>query len=105
MKKSELRRQIREEILSVYEEEKKKKRPDAEDKASDELDANEPLDTDLGDLNIDDTLSTPQEVQKELTDALEAAKKLGDKKLIRQIGNALTYFTRSQISQDEETAI
>ena len=46
--------------------------------------------------------SSPQDVQKELMDALDAAKKLGDKKLVRQIGNALTYFTRSQITKDEE---
>jgi len=50
------------------------------------------------------TLTTPQEVQKELMQALEASKKLGDKKLVRQIGNALTYFTRTQISSDEEMA-
>jgi hypothetical protein len=29
-------------------------------------------------------------------------KKLGDKKLVRQIGNVLTYFTRTQISSDED---
>jgi hypothetical protein len=56
-------------------------------------------------LNPDDAVgdtTDSQDVQKELTDALEAAKKLGDKKLVRQIGNALTYFTRQQISTDED---
>jgi hypothetical protein len=35
--------------------------------------------------------------------ALKAAKGMGDKKLVRQIGNALTYFTRQQVSSDEES--
>jgi hypothetical protein len=100
MKKSYLKEYIKKEILSIINEEnkdKKKKRPDAEDEAAAELDANEPIDTDSP-----ISISSPQDVQKELMDALEAAKSLGDKKLVRQIGNALTYFTRSQISQDEE---
>ena len=54
------------------------------------------------DLDIPSTaLTSPQDVQKELMDALEAAKNLGDKKLVRQIGNALTYFTRSQVADQE----
>jgi hypothetical protein len=100
MKKSQLKEYIKNEILSIINEEdkdKKKKRPDAEDEAAAELDANEPIDTDSP-----VSVSSPQDVQKELMDALEAAKSLGDKKLVRQIGNALTYFTRTQISQDEE---
>jgi len=100
MKKSYLKEYIKKEILYIINEEnkdKKKKRPDAEDEAAAELDANEPIDTDSP-----ISISSPQDVQKELMDALEAAKSLGDKKLVRQIGNALTYFTRSQISQDEE---
>jgi hypothetical protein len=101
MKKSYLKEYIKNEILSIInEEDKKKKRPDAEDEAAAELDANEPIDTTPEETG----LSSPQDVQKELMDALEAAKKLGDKKLVRQIGNALTYFTRTQITKDEETA-
>ena len=100
MKKSQLKEYIKNEILSIINEEdkKKKERPDVEDEAAAELDANEPIDTPAPETE----LSSPQDVQKELMDALEAAKKLGDKKLVRQIGNALTYFTRSQITKDEE---
>jgi hypothetical protein len=99
MKRSQLKEYIKNEILSIInEEDKKKKRPDAEDEAAAELDANEPID-----IDSPVSISSPQDVQKELMDALEAAKSLGDKKLVRQIGNALTYFTRSQISQDEES--
>lgn len=42
-----------------------------------------------------------QNVQKELMDALEAAKNIGDVKLQRQISNALTYFTRQQVASSE----
>jgi len=98
MKKSQLKEYIKNEILSIInEEDKKKKRPDAEDEAAAELDANEPVD-----IELQTDISSPQDVQKELMDALEASKKLGDKKLTRQIGNALTYFTRTQITKDEE---
>jgi hypothetical protein len=100
MKKSHLKEYIKNEILSIInEEDKKKKRPDAEDEAAAELDTDDLMDTtpEIG-------LSSPQDVQKELMDALEASKKLGDKKLVRQIGNALTYFTRTQITKDEEAA-
>jgi len=99
MKKSQLKEYIKNEILSIInEEDKKKKRPDAEDEAAAELDDNEPIE----DTESQTDISSPQDVQKELMDALEASKKLGDKKLTRQIGNALTYFTRTQITKDEE---
>jgi hypothetical protein len=115
MKKSELKKQIKEMILAeididlsntdsfydpVYEAKKKKKDEEVEDV---EVDAN----IDMGD-GMDmgtemDTTPVPaaSDVQKELMDALEAAKASGDEKLIRQIGNALTYFTRSQVSKEE----
>lgn len=47
---------------------------------------------------------TAQDVQKELMDALEAAKSIGDVKLQRQISNALTYFTRQQVAGSEGEA-
>ena len=115
MKKSELKKQIKEMILAeididlsntdsfydpVYEAKKKKKDAEVEDI---EVDAN----IDMGD-GMDmgtemDTAPAPAstDVQKELMDALEAAKASGDEKLVRQIGNALTYFTRSQVSKEE----
>ena len=45
--------------------------------------------------------TSAQDVQKELMDALEAAKNIGDAKLQRQISNALTYFTRQQVAGSE----
>lgn len=37
------------------------------------------------------------EIQDALTKAIEAAKNLGDEKLIQQLGNTITFFTRSHV--------
>ena len=115
MKKSDLKKQIKEMILAeididlsntdsfydpVYEAKKKKKDEEVEDV---EVDANIDMGDEM-DMGAEiDTAPVPaaSDVQKELMDALEAAKASGDEKLVRQIGNALTYFTRSQVSKDE----
>jgi len=100
--KTELKEAIRQEILAALTEDNL---TEAEDEEEEEI----ALDAETEETPADDTAddatgdtTDSQDVQKELTDALEAAKKLGDKKLVRQIGNALTYFTRQQISTDED---
>jgi len=107
--KSSLKSKIKEMILKEMEtpedeleEAKKEEAPEeempAEEMPSEEMPAEEmPMDGEE-----DSELTTPEQVQKELMAALRASKKLGDKKLTRQIGNVLTYFTRTQISSDEE---
>lgn len=107
MKKSELKKQIKEMILAEMEgdnelDEAKKKKKDEEEVEDVTVDDTE---MDMGD-EMDMGAEAPSmpaasDVQKELMDALEAAKASGDEKLIRQIGNALTYFTRSQVSKEE----
>ena len=44
-----------------------------------------------------------QEGQSALEKALDAAKKLGNPKLVTQIGNTITFFTRSEIIKEEKT--
>ena len=44
-----------------------------------------------------------QEVQTALEKALDAAKKIGNPKLVTQIGNTITFFTRSEIIKEEQT--
>ena len=107
--KSSLKSKIKEMILKEMEtpedeleEAKKEEAPEeempAEEMPSEEMPAEEiPMDDEEN-----SELTTPEQVQKELMQALKASKKLGDKKLTRQIGNVLTYFTRTQISSDEE---
>ena len=96
MKKSQLKEYIKNEILSILNEAEEKE-TDTEETGTEETEV-----TPAEDTATEETTPSAQDVQKELMDALEAAKKLGDKKLVRQIGNALTYFTRSQITKDEE---
>jgi len=43
-----------------------------------------------------------QEVQNALEKALDAAKKINNPKLVTQIGNTITYFTRSEIIKEEQ---
>lgn len=115
MKKSELKKQIKEMILAeididlsndddfydpVYEAKKKKK--DEEEETEDVTIDDVEIDADEMDMGAEmPAAPAATDVQKELMDALEAAKASGDEKLVRQIGNALTYFTRSQVSKEE----
>ena len=66
------------------------------------------------DVTVDDTETTDVEttaevnpnvkaVQDSLTQAQAAAQKLGDKKLIDQIGNTITFFTRTHVVEKPGT--
>jgi hypothetical protein len=113
--KSSLKSHIKEMILKEIEDEdleEAKKAADEEVYAEESPDEDMPADDNVSsdeDAPKEDgeysELSTPEQVQKELMAALRASKKLGDKKLVRQIGNVLTYFTRTQISSDEDMDI
>jgi hypothetical protein len=72
-------------------------------------------DTETTDVTVDDTetmdTTTTAEldpnakaVQDALTQAIEAAKALGDKKLADQIGNSITFFTRQHVVGKEQVA-
>jgi len=107
--KSSLKSHIKEMILKEIEDEDLE---EAKKAAEEEVPAEEEMPMDDSEMSMDNEmpadgeeeseLSTPEQVQKELMAALRASKKLGDKKLTRQIGNVLTYFTRTQISSDED---
>jgi len=102
MTKAELKEAIRQEILATLTEDdglEEAKKDEEEEETETETSSEE----ETIDVPADDEVAfaSPQDVQKELMDALEAAKRTGDKKLVRQIGNVLTYFTRTQISSDE----
>jgi len=107
--KSSLKSKIKEMILKEMEtpedelEEAKKEEAPEEEMPAEEMPAEEmPAEEMPMDDEENSELTTPEQVQKELMQALKASKKLGDKKLTRQIGNVLTYFTRTQISSEEE---
>jgi len=100
MKKSEAKNFIKEQIKSSLLEKKKSTKKDDEvlDVSSEEdfssEDTGETAPTNEVDPNI-------KAIQTHLTKAQEAANALGDQKLITQIGNSLTYFTRAHVSKTE----
>ena len=78
---------------------------DEEDDKEEDIDIEDDLDTD-NDLNTDldmgDDDSSKDEIQSHLMSALKGAKQIGDEKLITQIGNTITYFVKTQITDSSE---
>jgi len=120
MKKSELKEMIKAAMMaetSVSEAEK----VDVTDDENVDVKDEENVDVDVEkDVKVDDTesevdvdvkASMPgegedvEEVQALLMKAQEAAKGLGDEKLTDQIGNTITYFTRSHVSRVAEVDV
>jgi hypothetical protein len=109
-----LRNQIKETLTNLLTEKKKKKsksKPEEEIDVDIDVDAESTEETPEGGEDmmaaepVEPTVGgSAQDVQKELMDALEAAKSIGDVKLQRQISNALTYFTRQQVAGSEAEA-
>ena len=86
MKKSELKEMIKTAMLNEQEEEKE------------EVDID--MDMDIEDKDEVGLTGDKKIVDDSLEAALEAARALGDEKLVDQIGNTITFFTRSQIVGD-----
>lgn len=110
-----LRNQIKETLTTLLAEKKKKKKSQPEPEEELDIDNMEDVEgteeTPEGDGDVmaaeptePATGGSAQDVQKELMDALQAAKNIGDVKLQRQISNALTYFTRQQVAGNETEA-
>tara|TARA_R110000751_G_scaffold23957_1_gene65712 strand:- start:2234 stop:2830 length:597 start_codon:yes stop_codon:yes gene_type:complete len=119
VKEVALRKAIQNEIISILKE--------ADKEADEEVDAEEDIDVeDTEDVNIDvdseidiDDESAESEIEVDselagedsgisgtlglLTKAQAEAEKLGDEKLMDQIGNTITYFTRAHIVKSTET--
>jgi hypothetical protein len=92
MKKSELKAKIKEMILAEQEDEE-----EAEVEATDDVTTgDEEVDTTV-DVSTDDVDPNVKAVQDALTQAQAAAQDLGDPKLSDQIGNTITFFTRSHV--------
>lgn len=95
--------------LSIREEKKDDKEEDVEDEEIDveidqdeEVDMDMDMDMDMGDEGEVGLTGDKKVVDDSLEAALEAARALGDEKLVDQIGNTITFFTRSQIVKEEE---
>jgi hypothetical protein len=123
--RSSFKQKIKEEFMNVLDEKKKK----SKSKSKPKKDKDEDLDIDINDKEDDINLSvldTPdlgiepeinpspvdtgnglaseeQEIQNSLKTAYDAAVNLGDEKLADQIGNTITFFTRTHIiNQDSQ---
>ncbi len=101
MKKEELKKQIREEILSNLSEKKKKdKAEEPEVEITDDTEETETTEpAPAKDFGVDPKIQT---LQNALKAAYDAAKDMGDEKLETQIGNTITYFTRAHVVKKDE---
>ena len=94
MKVSELKAKIKEDIISLLQEEEEDE-VDVEDEIEDEVevDVEEPsMDTADAGLSQDE-----QDIQDSLKLAYDNAVAIGDQKLADQIGNSITFFTRTHV--------
>lgn len=104
MKKSELKEMIRQAMLEENQLEVTEAKKDKEEEEDIEIEDIEGIE-DIEDTEIEDIPSSDasgitgdeKKVQDSLESALIAAKELGDEKLINQIGNSITFFTRSHV--------
>jgi hypothetical protein len=120
MKKSELKEMIRAAMLAemeveeteVFEAEKDEEADEIEVEDEDievdtDIDADMEMDADVDGINVKQDADaelggTKGDVQDNLEAALEAAKSLGDDKLVDQIGNTLTFFTRQHVVNETD---
>jgi len=108
MKKSEIKERIKKAMMGEYmvdyddnlDEAKKKKAKDTEEEiVIDDITDETPTEETDTTINVTTDQIDPavKAVQDALTQAQSAAQKLGDPKLTDQIGNTITFFTRTHI--------
>jgi hypothetical protein len=96
IKVSELKAKIKEDIISLLQEEEDEVDIEDEIEADDvEVDIEEPtVDTTPSEVGLS---SDEQEIQDSLKLAYDNAVAIGDEKLADQIGNSITFFTRTHV--------
>lgn len=98
MKVSELKAKIKEDIISLLQEEEEEEEnveAEIEDEVDVEVDTEEPA-LDASDAQ-EGLTADEKEIQDSLKIAYDNAVAIGDKKLADQIGNSITFFTRSHV--------
>ena len=100
------RTKLRETIYKVLKEQEEEEEVEASEEESETVDTDvsisdeETVETDVEEKDTGVVLKmspTIQGLQKDLQDAFAAAEQLGDTKLVTQIGNTITYFTRTHV--------
>ena len=108
MKKSELKEMIRAAFLNEVEEEEVEVDTEVEDEAGDEIDVDASAEEEVGvemDQEAGEGISGDKKsVQDSLEAALQGARALGDEKLADQIGNSITFFTRTHVVGQDQVA-
>jgi hypothetical protein len=95
--KSALRKHVREQILAELEEAKKKKST-----PEPELELPSDLPSEEAPISEPSTGGDVLEMQRILKQAYDAAAQMGDQKLVDQIGNTITFFTRTHVLDKSE---
>jgi len=91
------------EAINLNEADEKAKKEDADIEAADDVAVgDEEITTDTEVAEVDPNVKA---VQDALTQAQTAAQQLGDKKLINQIGNTITFFTRAHVVEKPGGAV
>ena len=98
MTKEELKEMIKASIMNEMHCSKEVREQEEEEVETEEVETEEETEV----TTSDDPKLSPEEleVQNALEKALEAAKKINNPKLVTQIGNTITYFTRSEIIKE-----
>ncbi len=95
--KSALRKHVREQILAELEEVKKKKSA-----PEPELELPSDLPSEEAPISEPSTGGDVLEMQRILKQAYDTAAQMGDQKLVDQIGNTITFFTRTHVLDKSE---
>jgi hypothetical protein len=94
MKVSELKAKIKEDIISLLQEDEDEEEVEVEDEVEMDMDVEEPS---MGAAPAAGLSKDEQEIQDSLKVAYDNAVAIGDQKLADQIGNSITFFTRSHV--------
>ena len=95
IKVSELKAKIKEDIISLLNEDEEEEDVEVDVEDEVEVDVEEPaLDASTDDAGLS---SDEQEIQDSLKLAYDNAVAIGDQKLADQIGNSITFFTRTHV--------
>jgi len=116
IREEKLRGYIRERITSILKEVEKEEEDvdvDVDVEDTENVDVDIEKEVDVEDEEVESDIEVKTEVPGEdtdtvavlglLTKAQEEAEKLGDEKLMDQIGNTITYFTRAHVVKSTET--
>jgi len=107
MKVSELKAKIKEMVLAEAKDDEEEEEVTDEEEVDVDVEDPEPTEEPMGDGGINvtqnadaDLTGKEKEVQDNLEAALKAAQELNDEKLQQQIGNSLTFFTRTHVVKE-----